>query len=108
MAKFSQEVAAILPILPLLLEGRLGITVSRYFRSSYSIGTEGYKWNDELHKVISTRVDNYLKEIDRHSIQHTCDYDTRNKHYRDEDHREYAIYLGPLDIEGTLGRPRLI
>ena len=43
MADVSQEVAAILPILPLLLEGRLGMKVARYFRSSYSIGTEDYK-----------------------------------------------------------------
>ena len=39
----SQEVVAILPILPLLPEGRLGMKVARYFRSSYSIGTEDYK-----------------------------------------------------------------
>ena len=42
MAEVSQEVADILPILPLLLAGRLGLTVSRYFRSSYTIGTESY------------------------------------------------------------------
>ena len=41
MAEVNQEVAAILPILPLLLEGRLGMNVSQYFRSSYTIGTEG-------------------------------------------------------------------
>jgi len=34
MAEVSQEVAGILLILPLLLEGRLRLTVSRYFRSS--------------------------------------------------------------------------
>ena len=39
MAEISQEVAAVLPIIPLLLKGRLGMTVSRYFRSSYSIET---------------------------------------------------------------------
>ena len=38
MAEVSQEVAAILPILQLLLEERLGMNVSRYFRLSYSIG----------------------------------------------------------------------
>ena len=52
MAEVSQEVAGILPILPLLLEGRLGLTVSRYFRSSYSIETEGYTWDEGLGKVI--------------------------------------------------------
>ena len=41
MAKVSQEVAAILSILSLLLEGLLDMKVSRYFRLSYSIGTEG-------------------------------------------------------------------
>ena len=53
MVEISQEVAAILPILPLLLEGRLEMNVSRYFRSFY-IGTERYKWNDALDKVIPT------------------------------------------------------
>ena len=62
----SQEVAAILPILPLLLKGRLGMKVSRYFRSSYSIWTEGYKWDEELDKFIPTGPYDYLEEFDRH------------------------------------------
>lgn len=66
MVEISQKVAVILPNLLLLLEGRLGMTVSRYFLSSYSIGIDGYKWDDELDKVISTRVCNYLEEIDKH------------------------------------------
>ena len=37
MAEIDQEMAAILPILPLLLEGRLGMNVIRYLHSS-SIG----------------------------------------------------------------------
>ena len=41
MTKVSQEVVAILSIRSLLLEGLLDMKVSRYFRSSYSIGTEG-------------------------------------------------------------------
>ena len=66
MVEISQEVAVILPILLLLLEGRLWMTVSRYFLSSYSIGIDGYEWDDELDKVISTRACNYLEEIDKH------------------------------------------
>ena len=108
MTEISQEVAGILPILPLLLEGRLGLTVLRYFRSSYSIRTKGYEWNAGLDKVISTRADNYLEEIDRHWIQYTEDYDTRNKHYKDEGHSGFAINVGSFDIEGALGRPRLM
>ena len=109
MAEVSQEeVAGILPILPLLLEGRLELTQSRYFRSSYSIGTEGYAWDEVLDTVIPTREDKYLEEIDRHWIQHTEYYNTRNKHYKDEDHGDYAINVGSFDIEGALGRPRLM
>ena len=108
MTEVSQEVADILPILPLLLEGRLGLTVSFYFRPSYSIGTEGYAWDEGLGNVIPTREDNYLEEIDRHWMQHTEDYNTRNKHYKDEDHGGYAINVGSFDIEGGLGRLRLI
>ena len=77
MTKVSQEVAAILSIRSLLLEGLLDMKVSRYFRSSYSIGTEGYKWDEGLDKVIQTGIDKYLEEIDRHLIQHTDDYDTK-------------------------------
>ena len=76
MAEVSQEVTGILPILPLLLEGRLGMIVSRYSRSSYSIGTEEYEWDEGLDKVIPTEDDKYLKEIDRHWVQHIEDYDT--------------------------------
>ena len=43
MTELSQEVAAILPIFPLLLKGRLRMNVSRYFRSSYTIRTKGYQ-----------------------------------------------------------------
>ena len=82
--------------------------VSRYFRTFYSIETKGYKWDDELDKVIPTIRDNYLEEIDWHWIQHIIDYDTRNKHYRDEDHGGYEINMGSFDIEGILGRSRLM
>ena len=59
MVEVRQEVAAILPILPLLLKGRLCMKVARYFRSSYSIGIEGYIWDEDLNKVIPNRKDNY-------------------------------------------------
>jgi len=108
MAKITQELAAILPILPLLLKGRLGMKASRYFRSSYSIGTEGYNWDEELDKFIPTGIDNYLEEIGRHWIQHTDDYDTRNKHYREEDHGKYAINVISFDISGALDWPHLV
>ena len=49
-----------------------------------------------------------MEEIDKHWIQHTDDYDTRNKHYRDEDHGGYAINVGSFNIAGALGRPRLM
>ena len=50
MEKSSQEVASILPILSLLLEGWLGMNVAHYFRSSCTIGNDGYKWDDDLEK----------------------------------------------------------
>ena len=81
------------------------MNVSRYFRSSYSIGTGGYKWDNELDKVIPTGTENYLEEIDRRWIQHTDDCDTRNKYYRDANHGEYAINVGSYDIAEALGRP---
>ena len=79
MVEFKQEVAAILPILLFLLEGRSGINVSQYFHSSYTIGTEGYKWDHTLDKVVPTSKDTYLEDIDRHWIQHTDDCTMRNK-----------------------------
>ena len=82
--------------------------VDRYLRSFYSIGTEGYKSDGELDKEIPTRTDNYLEEISRHWIQHTYDYDTRNKYYREENYGGYAINMGSFDIEEALGMPRLM
>ena len=61
-----------------------------------------------LYGVIPTGEDNYLEEIDRHWIQHIEDYDTRNKHYKDNDHGGYAINVVFLDVEESLGRPRLM
>ena len=43
MEEFSPEIAAILPILLLLLEGKLKVDVNMYFRSLYTEGTEGYE-----------------------------------------------------------------
>ena len=48
-----------------------------------------------------------MEEIDKHWIQHTDDYDTRNKYYKDEDHGWYAINVGSFDIAGDLSRPHL-
>ena len=65
MKEVNQKVAAILPIFPLLLEGRLWMNISQYFRSSYTIETEGYKWNSTLDKVVPTCIENYLEDIAR-------------------------------------------
>ena len=108
MAESSQEVASILPILPLLLEGRLGMNVSQYFRSSCTIGTDGYQWDDDLGKVVPIGEDNPLEEVDKHWIQHTDDYPTRNRHYKEEDKGGYAINVGGFDIAGKLARPRIM
>ena len=82
--------------------------VDRYLRSFYSIGTEGYKWDDELDKESPTRTDNYLEEISRHWIQHTDDYDTRNKYYREDNYGGYTINVRSFDIEEYLGIPLIM
>ena len=43
MKEVNQEVVVISHILPLLLEGRLGMNFSQYFYSSYTIGIQGNK-----------------------------------------------------------------
>ena len=70
MAEVNQEVAVLLPILPLLLESRLGMTEDNCFRSTHTIDREGYQGDNDLRKVISTGVDNQLEDIDRNWIQH--------------------------------------
>ena len=82
MAEVSHEVVVNLPIPPLFLEGRLGMNVSRYLRSSYTIETKGYQWDNTLNKVNRTGAYNYLEEIDRHWIQHTDNFTMRNKQYK--------------------------
>ena len=79
MAELSQEVAAILPMLPLLLEGRLRMNINRYFHSSYTIETEGYELDENLDKVIPTGEENQLEDINRNWLQHTEEYTMRNK-----------------------------
>ena len=70
MAEVNQEVAVLLPILPLLLESRLGMTEDNFFRSTHTIDREGYQGDNDLRKVISTGVNNQLEDIDRNWIQH--------------------------------------
>ena len=41
------------------------MNISQYFRSSYTIETEGYKWNSTLDKVVPTCIENYLEDIAR-------------------------------------------
>ena len=99
MEEFSPEIAAILPILLLLLEGKLKVDVNMYFRSLYTIGTEGYEWDENLDKVIPTGEENQLDDIDRNWLQRTKKYTMRNKQYKDEDRRDCAINVGSFDIE---------
>ena len=108
MTEVNQEVVAILFVLPLLLEGRLGMNIFQYFRSSYTISTEGYKWDNTLDKVVPTGMENYLENIEKNWIQHTDDCTMRNQKYKEEDHDGYAINVGAFDIEGALGNPRIM
>ena len=86
MVEVNQEVAAILPILSFLVEGILGMNVYQYFRPSYTIGTEKYKWDSTLDKIFSTGISNYLEKLYRHWIQHIDDFTMRNKQYKEGDH----------------------
>ena len=108
LEEVNQEVAVILPILILLLEGRLGMNVSQYSRSSYTIRTEGYKRGGTLYKVVPTGIEHYLEDIDRHWVQYTDDCMLRNKQDKEEDHEGYTINVGTFDIAGALGNPRII
>ena len=94
MAEVNQEVAVLLPILPLLLESRLGMTEDNFFRSTHTIDREGYQGDNDLRKVISTGVNNQLEDIDRNWIQHIYDYTTRSKYFKNEDHGGYAVSIG--------------
>ena len=108
MLEVNKEVAAILPILPILLEGRLGMNVSQYFCSSYTIGTEGHKWDSSLDKIVPTGIGNSLVEVNRYWIQHTDDFTMRNKHYTEEDHGGCAINVRAFDIAKTLVKLRIM
>ena len=108
MLKVNKEVVAILPILLVLLEGRLGMNVSQYFRSSYTIGTEGHKWDSSLDKIVPTCIDNSLEEVNRYWIQHTDDFTMRNKHYTEKDHKGCAINVRALDIAEILVKLRIM
>ena len=108
MAEINHKVAAILSIFLLFFEGRLGMNVSQYFRSSYTIGTNEYKWDSILDKVVPIDIDNYLVDIDIHWMQHTDDCTMKNKQYKEEDHGGYTINIGSFDIAGPLDKPRIM
>ena len=84
------------------------MNVSQYFRSSDTIGTEGYKWDNTLDKVVPTGIENYLEYIDQHWIQYTDDCTMRNKQYKEEYYRCCAINVGAFDIVGALVNPRIM
>ena len=79
MVEVNQEITLILPIIPLLLEERLGMNGSQSFRFSYTIRAEEYKRDSILDKVVPIGLEKYLEDIDRHWIQHTDDCTMRNK-----------------------------
>ena len=81
---------------------------THYFQSSYLIEIEEYKLDEKSDIVIPTGTNNFLEKIDMHWIQHTDDYDTRNKYYKEEDHGAYTINVGSFHITGFLDRPRLM
>ena len=85
-------------VLTLLLEGRLGMNVSQYFRSSCTIETEGCKGDNALDKVLSRGIDSSLEEIDKHWIHDTDDFTIRNKQYKEEENSKYEINVGSFDI----------
>ena len=88
----------------LLLEGRLGMNISQYFRSSCTIGNDDYQWDDDLEKAVPIGDDNQLEDVDKHWIQYTEDYPTRNKHYKEEDKGDYCnqsrwfLYRGQFGV----------
>ena len=103
MAEVNQVIAAILHILPLLLEGSLGMNVSHYFCSSYTIGTEGCQWDSTLDKVIHIGIDNSFEEIDRYWLQYIDAFTMRNKNYKKEEHGGYIMNGGSFYIAEALG-----
>ena len=63
LADVSQEVAEILLILSLILEGAIGLDINRHLRSIYIIGTEEYEWEENIQKVIPIEKMNYTTLI---------------------------------------------
>ena len=65
--------------------------VDKFFRSIYTIGTEGYQWDDDLRNLSPTELDIQLEDINRNWIQHVEENTTSNKHYKNEDNGAYTI-----------------
>ena len=84
------------------------MNIFQYFRSSYTIGTEGYKQDSTLDKVVPIVTEIYLEDMDRYWMQHTDDCTMRNKQYKEEDHGGYATNVGAFDIAGLLGNSRIL
>jgi hypothetical protein len=65
LASLQDEASAILPVLPLILVGRLGQAAQAWFLPLHTLGTtDGYRYDDESDRIVPTDSGSNLEAVD--------------------------------------------
>ena len=65
LASVQDEVSAILPVLPLILVGRLGPAANAWFLPTHTLGTDGYRYDTAADRIVPIDSSSNLETIDR-------------------------------------------
>ena len=104
LTQFEQEADAIIPVLPLFLEGVLGPEAKRWFKPSAEMGTEGYKFDSKLNRVVPSSS-NLLIDLDQGWDQEVDQWNSEESLSdldSDDDLEGFAIEFGKIDFDSDL------
>jgi hypothetical protein len=107
----EDEVDAILPVLPLILVGRLGPSANAWFLPSSTRGSRGYRFN-KVNNCVVPLQNNDMADLDLHWEQSTEGYVAGNNAYdKDQDqdeHGGFSIAFGGFEPNETPDRVSIL
>ena len=101
-ASLENEVDSILPVLPLILIGRLGERARQWFLDTHIRGTRGYCFDKPNDRIIPTQ-NNDMEDLDRNWDQPTegLEVSAGYDEYSDDIHGGFAIEFGGFEPSET-------
>jgi hypothetical protein len=109
-ADLEDEVDAILPVLPLILVGRLGSSAQSWFLPSSKRGSRGYRF-DKAHDCVVPLHNNDMADLDRNWEQSTEGYvaeDNYDEDLEQDEHGGFAIEFGGFEPNETPDRVSIL